>query len=56
MAASNSGGGAARQRAKNQAMAAYMAAHGVKRSTFRCPICNGMVALSRSYEHLAYHK
>lgn len=53
--ARKTGGGAGRIRAKNQEMAAYMAAKGIKRTLGRCPICNGLVAVDRLYAHIAFH-
>lgn len=44
MAAKKTGGTAGRRRAADSARAAYMAAHGVKRTTFRDPITNNIVA------------
>lgn len=44
MAAKKGGGGLGRRRAADQSRAAYMAAHGVKRTTFRDPITNAIVA------------
>ena len=45
MSARKGGGGLGRRRAADQARAAYMAAKGVKRTTFRDPITNQMRAL-----------
>lgn len=45
MSAHKSGGGAGRNRAKNQAMAAQMAKDGVKRTSMRCPITHKIVGL-----------
>lgn len=53
MAAKRSGGGAANQRAKNQAMAQYMKAKGVTRNTCRCPICHHLVSLNSLFSHLS---
>lgn len=44
MSARKGGGGLGRRRAADQARAEYMAAKGVKRTTFRDPITNKMVA------------
>ena len=52
MAAKRSGGTAGRQRTKNQAMAAAMAAQGVKRSTAKCPMCHALVAIGSLYGHI----
>lgn len=46
---------AAKNREKDQAMAAALKAAGVKREVFRCPICNQIVSVVVSYTHLAYH-
>ena len=53
--ASSSGGGATRRRGKDQAMAAALKAEGIERTSCRCPICNGIVALTRLYNHIAVH-
>ena len=45
MSARKGGGGLGRRRAADQARAAYMAAKGVKRTTFRDPITNEMRAV-----------
>jgi len=52
MAAKSSGGGAARLRNKNTAMAAYMKEHNIHRSVCRCPMCHGLIAIDRIYGHL----
>ena len=44
MGAKKTGGGATNRRAADVARAAYMAKHGVKRTTFRDPITNNIVA------------
>lgn len=44
MSAKKTGGTAGRNRAKNSAMAAMLAKQGVKRTTFRDPITNNIVA------------
>ena len=44
MAAKKTGGGAANRRARDVAHAAYLAKHGVKRTTHRDPISNKIVA------------
>jgi hypothetical protein len=44
MSAKKTGGTAGRRRAADQARAAYMATHNVKRTTFRDPITNNIVA------------
>ena len=45
MAAKKGGGGLGRRRASDQARAAYMVAHGVRRTTFRDPITGSIVAI-----------
>jgi len=52
MAAKKTGGTGARQRAKNQAMAAMMKAQNIDRHICRCPVCHGTVAIHRLYAHL----
>lgn len=52
MSAKKTGGGAGRQRAKNQAMAASMAAQGIKRTSCRCPICHKLVGLGVLPTHI----
>jgi hypothetical protein len=44
MSAKKTGGSAGRQRAADSARASFMAAQGVKRTTFRDPITNQIVA------------
>jgi hypothetical protein len=44
MSTKKSGGGLGRRRAADQARGAYMALHNVKRTTFRDPITNNIVA------------
>jgi hypothetical protein len=46
---------AAKNREKDQAMAARLKAEGVKREVARCPICNKVVSLVHLYTHVAYH-
>lgn len=52
MSAKKTGGTAGRQRAKNQAMAAAMAAQGIKRNTCRCPVCHHLVSLGSIQAHI----
>lgn len=52
MSAKKTGGTAGRQRSKNSAMAADLAARGVKRTSCRCPVCHTVVGLERIYAHL----
>ncbi len=46
---------AAKNREKDQAMAARLKAEGDKREHARCPICNAIVPLDKLSTHLAYH-
>lgn len=46
---------AAKNREKDQSMAARLKAEGVKRDVFRCPICKQTVPVAAAYTHLAYH-
>ena len=46
---------AAKNREKDQAMAARLKAEGVTRDVARCPICYGVVALRNLYNHIAFH-
>ncbi len=55
MAKASGGSVAARNRAKNQEMAARLKKAGDKRESFRCPICNGVFSVASAYTHLAYH-
>lgn len=52
MAAKKSGGTGARNKAKNQAMAAEMKAKKVDRHVCRCPICHHLIGLNNLYIHL----
>lgn len=53
MAAKKSGGTGARLKAKNQAMAAAMKAHGIERNIARCPVCHSITSLGRLAHHIA---
>ena len=46
---------AAKNREKDQAMAARLKADGVKRESARCPICNKVVSLAQLQVHVAHH-
>jgi uncharacterized protein with PIN domain len=46
---------AAKNREKDQAMAARMKQDGVKRDVARCPICNKVVSLNQYPVHVAHH-
>lgn len=46
---------AAKNREKDQAMAARLKADGVKRESARCPVCNKVVALTHLQNHIAFH-
>jgi hypothetical protein len=52
----SSGGGAARRRGKDQAMAAELKKNGVERTSAKCPICYSTVSLKSLYGHLSVHK
>lgn len=46
---------AAKNREKNQAMAARLKAEKVTRVAARCPICSKVVSLQSLQQHLAHH-
>ncbi len=44
----------ANRKAKDAAMAAEMKRLKIERTSFRCPICYGMVSLNSAYGHIVY--
>ena len=46
---------AAKNREKDQAMAARLKIEGDKREYFRCPVCNQIVSMRVVYNHIAFH-
>ena len=56
MGARRSGGTGARLKAANQARAAFMKAHGIHRTTARCPVCHKLIGVEAIYNHIATGK
>jgi hypothetical protein len=46
---------ASKNREKDQAMAARLKADGDRRRSFRCPICNKIVAIEQAQQHVGHH-
>lgn len=53
--AHKTGGTAGRKRERDSSMAARLKAEGVKRTTFRCPVCNSMIPLAAADNHFRTH-
>lgn len=50
------GSSAKNKKGRNAAMAARLKEEDVRRTSGRCPICNGIIALTAYYTHVGFHK